>query len=123
VDLPGTYYLQVVKWLYKQNRLAEGRLVALGHRIDLAQVRAPMFLLAARNDDVVAPEQVFATRDRVGTAPTEIETAIAPCQHLGLFMGARTLRTAWPKIVRWLVGKTTAPRRSCSATQRALLPQ
>src|SRR6266568_2788311 len=82
VDLPGTYYLEVVEWLYKQNRLAEARLVALGHRIDLARLRLPLFLLAARDDDVVVPEQVFATARRVGTAATEIETAMAPCQHL-----------------------------------------
>ncbi len=111
VDLPGTYYLEVVEWLYKQNRLAEARLVALGHRIDLARLRLPLFLLAARDDDVVVPEQVFATARRVGTAATEIETAMAPCQHLGLFMGARTLRTIWPKIARWLAGKRAAPRR------------
>src|SRR6266576_2405444 len=80
VDLPGTYYLEVVEWLYKQNRLAEGTLVALGHRIDLARVRVPLFLLAARDDDVVAPEQVFATEARVGTAASEIETAMAPGQ-------------------------------------------
>jgi poly(3-hydroxybutyrate) depolymerase len=112
VDLPGTYYLEVVEWLYKQNRLAEGKLVALGHRIDLARVRVPLFLLAARDDDVVALEQVFATEARVGTAASEIETAIAPCQHLGLFMGARTLQTIWPRIARWLTGKRATPRRS-----------
>src|SRR6202521_1548164 len=112
VDLPGTYYLEVVEWLYKQNRLAEGKLVALGHRIDLARVRVPLFLLAARDDDVVAPEQVFATAARVGTAASEIETAIAPCQHLGLFMGARTLRTIWPRIARWLNGNRGSPRHS-----------
>jgi poly(3-hydroxybutyrate) depolymerase len=112
VDLPGTYYLEVVEWLYKQNRLAEGKLVALGRRIDLAQVRVPLFLLAARDDDVVAPEQVFATQARVGTAATEIATAVAPCQHLGLFMGARTLRTVWPRIARWLARKPVAPRRA-----------
>ncbi len=111
VDLPGTYYLEVVEWLYKQNRLAEGKLVALGRRIDLARVRVPLFLLAARDDDIVAPEQVFASEARVGTAASEIETAIAPCQHLGLFMGARTLRTIWPNIARWLTGKRATPRR------------
>ena len=105
VNLPGTYYLEVVERLYKQNRLAEGKLVALGHAIDLARVRVPLFLLAARDDDVVAPAQVFATETRVGTPAAEIESAIAPCQHLGLFMGARTLRTVWPKIARWLSGK------------------
>jgi len=111
VDLPGTYYLEVVEWLYKQNRLAEGRLVALGHCIDLARVWIPLFLLAARDDDIVAPGQVFATKDRVGTPASEIETAIAPCQHLGLFMGARTLQTIWPKIARWLTDERTTPRR------------
>jgi poly(3-hydroxyalkanoate) synthetase len=120
VDLPGTYYLEVVEWLYKQNRLAEGRLVALGHRIDLARVRTPLFLLAARDDDVVAPGQVLATEARVGTPVSEIETATIPCRHMGLFMGARTLQTIWPKIARWLTGKRTAPRRiSRSAALRA----
>jgi poly(3-hydroxybutyrate) depolymerase len=115
VDLPGTYYLQVVEWLYKQNRLADGKLVALGHRIDLARVRVPSFLLAARDDDVVAPEQVFATEARVGTPASEIETAVVPCRHLGLFMGARTLRTVWPKVARWLAGTRAAPRHSLRA--------
>jgi len=55
---------------------------------------------------------VFATARRVGTAASEIETTMAPCQHLGLFMGARTLRTIWPKIARWLTGERAAPRRS-----------
>jgi poly(3-hydroxybutyrate) depolymerase len=111
VDLPGTYYLQVVEWLYKQNRLAEGGFVALGHRIDLAQLRSPLCLLAARADELVAPEQVFATARRVGTPASDIELAIAPGEHLGLFMGARTLQTIWPRIARWL-GKGAAPRHS-----------
>jgi len=51
VDLPGTYYLQAVDCLYKQNQIATGKFVALGRRIDLADVRAPLFLLAARDDD------------------------------------------------------------------------
>lgn len=108
VDLPGAYYLEVVEWLFKQNRLAEGKVTALGHRIDLAELRVPMFLLAARDDDVVAPAQVLAAAKRVGTPPSEIKTAIAPCQHVGLFMGARTLRTIWPDIARWLLADRAA---------------
>ena len=115
VDLPGTYYLQVVDWLYKQNRLAEGRFVALGRRIDLAQLRTPLFLLAARDDELVAPEQVFATAGRVGTAAGDVATATAPGQHLGLFLGARTLRTVWPRIARWLLGERAASRRPAAA--------
>jgi poly(3-hydroxyalkanoate) synthetase len=44
IDLPGTYYLQVVQWLYKDNQLATGRFAALGRPIDLSMVRRPNFL-------------------------------------------------------------------------------
>lgn len=102
VNLPGTFYLQVVEWLYKQNRLAEGRVVALGRRADLSSLRIPTYLLAARDDELVSPDQVFATARRIGTPAAAIKQAIAPCRHLGLFMGAATLQTVWPEIARWL---------------------
>ncbi len=102
VDLPGTYYLQVVSWLFKENRIAQARFTALGRTVDLAEVRLPMFLLAAGADELVAPEQLFAAARLVGTPARDIETATEPCPHLGLFMGANTLQRAWPRIVRWL---------------------
>jgi poly(3-hydroxyalkanoate) synthetase len=100
IDLPGTYYLEVVQWLYKHNRLATGRFAALGHPIDLSAVRCPIFLLAASDDEVVAPEQLLAARHLVGSK--ELRTEVAACTHLGLFMGATTLRQTWPEIARWL---------------------
>jgi poly(3-hydroxyalkanoate) synthetase len=102
IDLPGTYYLQVVQWLYKDNRLATGHFAALGHVIDLSMVRAPIFLLAASDDEVVAPEQLLAAKHLVGSDAGQIRTEIAACTHLGLFMGAGTLRETWPEIARWL---------------------
>ncbi len=102
LDLPGTYYLQVVSWLFKQNRLAAGNFVALGQRIDLSSLRHPIFLLGARDDEIVAPEQLFATAGRIGTPKQRIVTATEPCGHLGLFLGAGTIRNAWPRIARWL---------------------
>ena len=102
IDLPGTYYLEVVQRLYKDNQLATGRFAALGRPIDLAMVRGPIFLLAARDDEIVAPEQLLAARHLVGSKEPQIRTEIVTCTHLGLFMGATTLRQTWPKIARWL---------------------
>ncbi len=102
VDLPGAYYLQVVEQLFKENRLAGGSFEILGRPTDLASVRCPLFLLAARDDDVVAPEQVFATEHLVGSGRCAIEKATAPCGHLGLFMGREILAGVWPEIARWL---------------------
>ncbi|MGD0026381.1 MAG: alpha/beta fold hydrolase, partial [Xanthobacteraceae bacterium] len=103
VDLPGTFFLEAVEKLYNRNELATGSFVALGQRIDLKTVEAPMFLLAARDDELVAPPQLFAAEHLVGTSTQNVRSAVAPCRHLGLFMGKRTLEDVWPSIVRWIV--------------------
>jgi poly(3-hydroxybutyrate) depolymerase len=102
VDLPGIYYLEVVQWLYKENRLAQGTFFALGKRIDLAQVKLPLLLLAGRDDQIIAAPQVLAAASMVGTPPDDIKTLVAPATHLGLFMGRDTLAHFWPDIVAWL---------------------
>ena len=102
VDLPGSYYLQVVEQIFKENRLATGDFVALGRRIDLSKLHCPMFLLAARDDDIVASEQIFATEHLVDHRHCTVTKAIAPCGHLGLFMGRNVLSTVWLDVGRWL---------------------
>lgn len=99
VDLPGTYYLQVVEWLYRGNRIVKGTFPALGHPADLAAITHPLFLLAGRDDRVVAPEQLLAAARHVSSAP---KIVVAPCGHLSLFMGRRSLNEIWPRIARWL---------------------
>ncbi len=102
VDLPGTYFLEVVERFYKRNELAAGSFVALGQRVDLAKVKVPIFLLAARDDELVAWPQLFAVERLVGTAAANVSKEIVPGRHLGLFMGKPVLDEVWPKIVSWL---------------------
>ena len=102
IDVPGKYYLEIVGKLYKRNELASGSLVALGQRIDLSQVLLPIYLLAGSADKVVAPEQLLAVERLVGTPPDSLRRALAPCGHLSLFMGRRTLEEYWPRIVHWM---------------------
>lgn len=102
LDLPGAYYLQIVNWLFRENRLATGRFVALGREIHLSEIGTPVFLLAGLDDDVVPPAQALATAHLLGTRAALLATASEPCNHLGLFMGARTLASAWTRIAAWL---------------------
>jgi poly(3-hydroxyalkanoate) synthetase len=102
VNLPGTYYLQVSRWLFKENQIAEGRFVALGRRIDLARVDTPMFLLAAGDDKLVSADQLFETARLVSTPKAFLEMATEPCGHLSLFLGADVLGGTWRKIAHWL---------------------
>jgi len=102
VDVPGNYYLEVVEKLYKRNELATGSFVALGQKIDLSRLTLPMYLLSGSGDEVVAPEQMLALERLVGTQPDHLCHEIARSNHLGLFMGKRTLEEYWPRIVRWM---------------------
>jgi poly-beta-hydroxyalkanoate depolymerase len=101
VDLPGTYYLQVVERLFKQNQLPAGSFEALGRAVDLSTVQCPIFLLSARDDEIVAAEQLFAVERLVGSN-CRIQKTVTSCTHLGLFMGHTTLSEAWPILARWI---------------------
>jgi len=103
LDLPGTYYLEVVQYLFKENRIAEGKFPALGEIADLSAVRAPLYLLAGADDDVAPPEQVFAAAGLVATPGALIERQIVPCGHLGLFLGRETMSHAWLNAAQWLM--------------------
>jgi poly(3-hydroxyalkanoate) synthetase len=102
LDLPGTYYLEVTEQVFRQNLIAQGRFVALGRRIDLAEVRVPVFLLAGDDDIVVPRAQAFATAQLLGTPPAWLERVTEPCGHLSLFMGRNVLNQTWYGIARWL---------------------
>jgi len=110
IDIPGTYYLEVVEKLYKRNELATGNFVALGQKVDLSRLRLPMYFLAGSLDEVVAPEQLLAAERLVGTPPKDLRHEVAPSNHLGLFMGRRTLEEYWPRIVCWM--KQPLPERT-----------
>jgi poly(3-hydroxyalkanoate) synthetase len=102
LDLPGTYYLEVTDQFFRQNQIARGRFVALGHRIDLAEMRVPVFLLAGADDIVVPRDQAFATARLLGTRPAWLERVCEPCGHLSLFMGRKVLSHSWRRVARWL---------------------
>jgi poly(3-hydroxybutyrate) depolymerase len=102
IDLPGRWYLQAIRELFKENRLARGRFVALGRKISLQAITVPLYLLAGEADDITPCEQVFNAADLVGTPARQIVRKKVPGGHIGLFMGTRTLREAWPEIAAWI---------------------
>jgi poly(3-hydroxyalkanoate) synthetase len=109
VDLPGTYYLQVVHWIFRENRIAKGIFTALGRVVRPGDVKIPVFVLAGSDDEIVPAAQALATASRLGTPARLIERAIVPSSHLGLFLGGQTLATTWPRIAGWLQAEVAVP--------------
>jgi poly(3-hydroxyalkanoate) synthetase len=116
LDLPGVYYLQVVNWIFRENRIAEDRFAALGRAVRLADVTAPLFLLTAAEDEVVPTAQTLGVARLVGTPAAMVEKATEPCTHLGLFMGSEALGNSWRRIARWLAADELSVPERKSAT-------
>ncbi|HKM62557.1 MAG TPA: alpha/beta fold hydrolase [Acidisphaera sp.] len=102
LDLPGRWYLQAITQLFKENRLAKGDFVGLGRRLDLRRITCPAYLLAGAADDITTPEQVLDAAKYLGTPTERIVQKTVPGGHIGLFMGAHTLKEHWPEIARWI---------------------
>jgi poly(3-hydroxyalkanoate) synthetase len=105
IDLPGRWYLQVIKQLFKENRLAKGKFIGLGRTLNLRDIKCPVYLLAGADDDITTPEQVLDATQYLGTPPDKIVQKTVPGGHIGLFMGARTLKEHWPEIGRWIAAQ------------------
>lgn len=102
LDLPGRWYLQVIKSIFKENLFAKGQFIGLGRTLKLKDITCPVYLLAGESDDITPHEQVFAAEALLGAPPGQIIKRLAPGGHIGLFMGASTLKDVWPGIARWI---------------------
>jgi poly(3-hydroxyalkanoate) synthetase len=116
LDLPGVFYIEVVEKIFRENRIAKGSFVALGRELRLAKLNVPIFLLAGSDDEIVPQAQALATASLLGTPPGLIAREVVASTHLGLFTGARTLSTAWPRIARWLSSEEPAKIASRAAS-------
>ena len=117
VDLPGVYFMQTAEWIFRENRLARGCFEALGRPVSLSAVEAPIFVLAAEDDEVVSLPQALAPRSLCHRA--RVETRIAPGRHLSLFMGRKTVAGAWRDIAAWLAASGRAGRSRSRAPRKA----
>jgi poly(3-hydroxyalkanoate) synthetase len=76
--------------LFKENRLAKGEFVGLGRKLNLRDISCPTYLLAGAAD-----EQVLDAAKYLGTPKDHIVKKTVPGGHIGLFMGALTLKEHW----------------------------
>ena len=103
-DIPGAFYLWIVRHLFAGNELVSGALKIGGREVDLARIEAPLNLLAGTADHITPPAQVFALAEHASTPPEQVRRELVPGGHLGLFMGHRSLHEYWPPVLRDVFG-------------------
>lgn len=68
LDFPGRWYLQTIRQIFRENRLANGTFAALGHTLNLIAITCPVYLLAGESGDITTREQVFDATKYLGTS-------------------------------------------------------
>jgi poly(3-hydroxyalkanoate) synthetase len=103
LNLPGRWYMQVIRDLFKENLFIKEQFMGLGKRLNAKEIVCPLYLLAGDHDDVTPKEQVFAAESYYGTKSEKIQKDMSKSGHVGLFMGISTLTENWPKVASWLL--------------------
>ena len=98
-DIPGGFYLWIVRHLFRDNGLISGALEIGNQRVDLGRIDMPLNLLAGATDHITPPDQVFAIAKHASTSPQQVRREVTPGGHLGLFMGHQALAQHWPPLL------------------------
>jgi poly(3-hydroxyalkanoate) synthetase len=105
-DIPGAFYLWIVRNLFRDNLLLSGGLEVGGRRVDLRAIDCPLFLLAGARDHITPPDQVWALEGATSTPRDQVTRRLADAGHLGLFMGREALREHWRPMMRAVAGRS-----------------
>jgi poly(3-hydroxyalkanoate) synthetase len=118
-DIPGQFYLWIVRNLFAANVLIKGELEVRGERVALDRLTMPLNLLAGASDHITPAEQVYALADYAAVGAEQVERRLTSGGHLGLFMSHEALAEHWPPLLAEVLTHSKPRRR---APQRAVQP-
>jgi len=104
--LPGRLVLQILEWLYRENRFSRGVLTVLGRRIGPSDLSLPTLAVVNTADEVAPLASIEPFLEVLPTKDTSLikypgETGVA-LQHLGVLVGREAYSSVWPNILAWL---------------------
>ncbi|HCJ35217.1 MAG TPA: class III poly(R)-hydroxyalkanoic acid synthase subunit PhaC, partial [Ktedonobacter sp.] len=104
IPMSGATYLQLIKELYRENRLSEGKMIIRGERVDLSRIRANLLNVIALADHISPPCQSESIMTRVGSQDQLLLKVKGG--HIGMMAGSGALKRTWPQIDAWLAARS-----------------
>jgi polyhydroxyalkanoate synthase subunit PhaC len=98
---PGRTYGQLFHRFFRKNDLQAGAMDLAGRRIELANVRVPVLVVAGK-DDVLAPQRAVERLVALLTGAPRVRFETAPGGHLGVLTGRKARHTTWKYIDQFL---------------------
>jgi polyhydroxyalkanoate synthase len=104
IPMAGATYLQMVKELFRENRLIEGRWILRGERVDLSRIRANLLNVIALSDHITPPCQSESLMTKVSSQDQLLLKVKGG--HIGMMAGSGAAKRTWPQIDEWLAARS-----------------
>lgn len=101
---PARAYREWVTWMYKDNRLVDGRLRLRGRRVALERIDQNLLVVTAGADHIAPRPGTMPLLDLVSSH--DVTHLDRPGGHIGLMAGSAARREIWPDIVDWLAPRS-----------------
>lgn len=101
LDLPAEFYLETVRWIFQEARLATGTLEFQGKRVNPAAIRRTALLtVEGERDDICAVGQTLAAHDLcTSIRPSRRRHHLQPgAGHYGVFSGRKWQQQIYPLV-------------------------
>src|SRR5436305_13732058 len=99
--MAGATYAQLIKELYRENRLIQGEMVLRGERVDLSRIRANLLNVIAVADHISPPCQSESIMTKVSSKDQLLLKVKGG--HIGMMAGSCAQKFTWPHIEEWLI--------------------
>lgn len=99
-SFPSRAYREWITWMYKENRLVDGRVRLRGERIDLARIQQNLLVVTAGADHIAPPEGTVPILGLVSSQ--DVTHFDRPGGHIGLMAGSKAKHEIWPELADWL---------------------
>jgi len=99
-DQAGEAYRQFMKDFYQGNKLIQSQVEIGNQRVDLRNIRIPIFNIYAEQDHLVPPPSSLALKTYI--ASEDYTWRSFPVGHIGMYVSSKVQRNLPPTIVDWL---------------------
>jgi len=101
-DQAGETFRQFIKWMFQENRLMKGTLELRGRKVDLRNIRCPVYNVYATQDHLVPPSASIPLEDLVGT--DDYSTFAFEGGHIGIYVSGRAKQVP-QALADWLAAR------------------
>ena len=98
--ISGRVYSEIIKKIYQQNELVQGKMKVGEKIVNLSNLTMPVLNIVGTNDDLVPPDSSKSVMCDISSSDKELIEF--PTGHVGLCISNKAHKELWPKVVDWI---------------------